>query len=62
VVKAEVPMAEMLTYGTDLTSMTQGRGSFTMEMNHYDVVPTALQEKVVAQAKAERGEVVEEEE
>ena len=62
VVKAEVPMAEMLTYGTDLTSMTQGRGSFTMEMNHYDIVPTALQEKVVAQAKAERGEVVEEEE
>ncbi len=39
VVKAEVPMAEMLTYGTDLTSMTQGRGSFNMEMNHYDIVP-----------------------
>lgn len=62
VVRAEVPMAEMLTYGTDLTSMTQGRGSFTMEMAHYDVVPSALQEKIVAQAKAERGEVVEEEE
>ncbi len=62
VIRAEVPMAEMLTYGTDLTSMTQGRGSFTMEMNHYDIVPSALQEKVVAQAKAERGEVVEEEE
>ncbi|HEY3929652.1 MAG TPA: elongation factor G [Candidatus Koribacter sp.] len=62
VVRAEVPMAEMLTYGTDLTSMTQGRGSFTMEMNHYDIVPSAIQEKVVAQAKAERGEVVEEEE
>jgi elongation factor G len=62
VVKAEVPMAEMLTYGTDLTSMTQGRGSFTMEMNHYDIVPAALQEKVVTQAKAERGEIVEEEE
>jgi elongation factor G len=62
VVRAEVPMAEMLTYGTDLTSMTQGRGSFTMEMDHYDIVPAALQEKVVTQAKAERGEVVEEEE
>ena len=36
VVKAEVPMSEMLTYGTDLTSMTQGRGSFSMEMDHYD--------------------------
>ncbi len=39
IVKAEVPMAEMLTYGTDLTSMTQGRGSFSMEMHHYDFVP-----------------------
>ncbi len=43
VVKAEVPMAEMLTYGVDLTSMTQGRGSFNMEMHHYDVVPAQLQ-------------------
>ena len=62
VVKAEVPMAEMLTYGVDLTSMTQGRGSFNMEMDHYDVVPAQQQEKIIAQAKAERGEVVEEEE
>jgi elongation factor G len=61
VVKAEVPMAEMLTYGADLTSMTQGRGSFHMEMNHYDIVPAAIQEKIVAQARAARGEVVEEE-
>jgi len=57
VVKAEVPMAEMLTYGVDLTSMTQGRGSFNMEMNHYDVVPTQLQEKIIEKARAERGEV-----
>ena len=62
VVKAEVPMAEMLTYGTDLTSMTQGRGSFAMEMHHYDFVPALQQEKVIAAAKAERGEVTEEEE
>jgi elongation factor G len=62
VVKAEVPMAEMLTYGVDLTSMTQGRGSFAMEMNHYDIVPAAIQEKIVAAAKAARGEVTEEEE
>jgi len=57
VVKAEVPMAEMLTYGVDLTSMTQGRGSFNMEMNHYDVVPAQLQEKIIEKARAERGEV-----
>ena len=62
IVKAEVPMAEMLTYGTDLTSMTQGRGSFSMEMDHYDFVPAANQEKIIAAAKAERGEEVEEEE
>ena len=62
VVKAEVPMSEMLTYGTDLTSMTQGRGSFAMEMHHYDFVPALQQEKIIAAAKAERGEEVEEEE
>jgi elongation factor G len=62
VVRAEVPMAEMLTYGVDLTSMTQGRGSFSMEMDHYDFVPAQQAEKVIAAAKAERGEVAEEEE
>jgi len=62
VVKAEVPMAEMLTYGVELTSMTQGRGSFNMEMHHYDVVPGQLQEKIIEKARAERGEVKEEEE
>ena len=62
VVKAEVPMAEMLTYGVDLTAMTQGRGSFNMEMHHYDVVPAQQQEKIIEKAKAARGDVKEEEE
>jgi len=62
IVKAEVPMAEMLTYGADLTSMTQGRGSFNMEMSHYDFVPAANAEKIITQFKADRGEVTEEEE
>jgi elongation factor G len=62
IVKAEVPMSEMLTYGVDLTSMTQGRGSFNMEMHHYDIVPQALQEKIITKAKQERGEQPEEEE
>ncbi len=62
IVKAEVPMSEMLTYGVELTSMTQGRGSFNMEMHHYDVVPGQLQDKIIEKAKAERGEVKEEEE
>ncbi|HEX8815020.1 MAG TPA: elongation factor G [Terriglobales bacterium] len=62
VVKSEVPMSEMLTYGVDLTAMTQGRGSFNMEMHHYDVVPAQLQEKIIEKAKAARGDVKEEEE
>jgi len=62
VVKAEAPMSEMLTYGADLTSMTQGRGSFSMEMHHYDTVPQQLQDKIIEKAKAARGEVKEEEE
>jgi elongation factor G len=61
-VRAEVPMSEMLTYGADLTSMTQGRGSFNMEMHHYDVVPTQLQEKIIEKAKAARAGEAEEEE
>ena len=55
VIRAEVPMSEMLTYDADLTSMTGGRGSYHMEMSHYDEVPGHLQEKIVAAAKAERG-------
>ena len=62
VVKAEVPMAEMLTYGVELTSMTQGRGSFNMEMDHYDIVPAQLQEKIITASKAARGVAEEEEE
>jgi elongation factor G len=62
IVKAEVPMSEMLTYGVDLTAMTQGRGSFNMEMHHYDAVPGMLQEKIVEKARAARGDVKEEEE
>ncbi|HWG48638.1 MAG TPA: elongation factor G [Candidatus Acidoferrales bacterium] len=62
IVKAEVPMAEMLTYGAELTSMTQARGSFNMELSHYDYVPSVNQEKIITQFKAERGEVVEVEE
>ncbi|HET7104407.1 MAG TPA: elongation factor G [Terracidiphilus sp.] len=51
IINAEVPMAEMLAYGTQLTSMTQGRGSYHMEMDHYDVVPQAVAEKILAGAK-----------
>jgi len=62
IVKAEVPMSEMLTYGVDLTAMTQGRASFNMEMHHYDIVPGQLQDKIVDKARAAKGIVAEEEE
>jgi elongation factor G len=60
VVHAQVPLAEMLTYGTTLTSMTQGRGSFRMEMDHYDFVPPAISEKIAAGAKKPTGDELEE--
>lgn len=61
VIKAQVPMAEMLTYEQHLTSVTGGRGSYQMEYSHYDEVPTHLQQKIVIAAKAERGQAVQEE-
>lgn len=62
IVRAQVPMAEMLTYQNDLTSMTQGRGSFSMEFDHYDYVPALNAEKIIAAAKAAKvGEDEEEE-
>jgi elongation factor G len=52
VIKAQVPMSEMLSYAPTLTSMTQGRGDYTMEFSHYEVVPNQIAEKIVSQAKA----------
>jgi len=51
VINAEVPMAEMLSYGTLLTSMTQGKGSYHMEVDHYDIVPQLVADKILANAK-----------
>jgi len=53
IIRAQVPMAEMLTYGAQLRSITQGRGSFHLEFSHYAEVPHASQEKVIAQSKAQ---------
>ncbi len=62
IVKGQVPFAEMLHYATTLTSMTQGRATYTMEYSHYDYVPGEIADKVIAAAKAARGIEVEEEE
>jgi elongation factor G len=60
VIKAQVPMSEMLTYEQHLTSVTGGRGSYHMEYSHYDEVPSHLQTKIIATSKAERGQMAEE--
>ena len=56
VVRAQVPMAEMLNYDSTLTSMTGGRGSFQMELSHYDIVPAHLTEKIIEKARQEAEE------
>lgn len=62
IIRAQVPMSEMLNYQNDLTSMTQGRATFHMEFDHYDFVPGPQAEKIIAAAKAAKvGEEEEEE-
>ena len=53
-IKAQVPMAEMLSYEPTLTSMTGGRGAFHMDFAHYDEVPTHLQQKLIQAIKGEK--------
>ena len=62
VIKAQVPMSEMLTYEQQLTSATGGRGSYHMEYSHYEEAPRDIQAKIIAAHKAEKGEAAEEEE
>lgn len=54
VVSALVPQAEMRRYATDLRAMTQGRGVFTMELSHYDPVPSHIAEQIIAESKKEK--------
>jgi len=51
-VHAEVPLATMFGYATDLRSMTQGRANYSMEFHHYQALPASLAEEIVAKAKA----------
>lgn len=62
IVRAIVPMSEMLNYQNDLISMTQGRATFQMEFDHYDFVPGLQADKIIAAAKAAKTGVEEEEE
>ncbi len=56
VIRAQVPMAEMLTYEQTLTAATGGRGGYHMEFHHYAEVPAHLHAKIIAEAKAEKGD------
>jgi len=53
-IKAQVPLAEVLTYAPDLNSLTGGRGTYTMEFSHYDEVPAHMAQKVIEDIKAKR--------
>ncbi len=54
VVRAQVPMAEMLRYASDLRSLTAGRGKFEQEFSHYEEVPAHIAEKVIAEARKQK--------
>ena len=56
-IKAEVPMAEMLSYAPDLRALTGGRGEFAMEFQRYEEVPAHLASKVVSAAREVSQEV-----
>jgi elongation factor G len=52
IIKAQVPMSEVLKYAPDLRSMTSGRGEFTMEFAHYEELPAHLADKIKKESKA----------
>jgi elongation factor G len=53
-IKAEVPMAEILTYSQSLTSLTGGRGDYAMHFARYEEVPSHIAQKVIDEAKKEK--------
>ena len=52
-VRAQIPAAALYKYATELRSLTQGRGSYTLEFSHYEEVPAKMAEKIIEEAKAE---------
>jgi len=54
IIEAQVPQAEVLRYAIDLKSITQGRGSYTVEFSHYEQVPPAVAQKIIAERQAEK--------
>ena len=56
VIEAQVPMSELLEYANTLTAITGGQGEFQMEFSHYEDAPANVQQKVIAEAAADRGD------
>jgi elongation factor G len=56
VIEAQVPLAEILRYAIDLKSMTQGRASYSVELDHYEEVPAQITQKIVAQRQSEKAD------
>jgi elongation factor G len=54
IIEAQVPQAEVLRYAIDLKSITQGRGSYTVEFSHYEEVPAHISQKVVAEKQSKK--------
>ncbi len=54
VIQGQAPQSEVLRYAIDLRSMTQGRGSFTMEFSHYEEVPSHISQRIVAERKTDK--------
>lgn len=59
-INAQVPMSEMLTYANQLTSLTSGRGLYSMEFSHYEDLPSHLTQKIIAEREAQQKEKAEE--
>jgi elongation factor G len=59
VIRAQVPLAEMLTYASTLKSITSDRGTYTMEFDHYEEAPAHIQEKIIAEAAKAKQEEAE---
>jgi elongation factor G len=56
VIRARVPLAEMLRYASELKSMTGDRGDYSMDFSHYEEVPGHIQEKIIEHSKKEKEE------
>ena len=53
IIEAHAPQAELLRYATELRSITQGRGSFTMDFSHYEEVPAHITQTIIEEANKE---------